>query len=99
MIKSFMLVGLYNIILFAGASYLIVAHDFSAWTYLIVLMLAASLRKDKEQISEEDRQKLMAMFFESFALGHRCGRVNDDVRKEFDELEYKFREQLKEKSN
>lgn len=95
MIKSFIFVGLYNIILFAGASYLIVAHEFSAWVYLVALMLAASLRKEKDHITEEDRQKLMAMFFESFTLGHRCGRTNEDVRESFDELEHKFREELK----
>jgi hypothetical protein len=35
------LVIAYNLALLAGASYLIVVHDFSAWLYLLALMFAA----------------------------------------------------------
>jgi hypothetical protein len=94
-ILKFILVGIYNLILFGGASYLIISHDFSAWIYLIALLLAASLRKDTNEMSNEKRENLVAMFFESFTIGHRCGRTNEDVRASFDELEHKFREELK----
>jgi hypothetical protein len=40
------LVLMYNLALVAGTSYLIVAHDFSAWTYLLALIFAASWNKE-----------------------------------------------------
>lgn len=42
------LVLVYNLSLVAGTSYLIVAHDFSAWTYLLALMFAASWDKESK---------------------------------------------------
>ena len=40
------LVLVYNLALVAGTSYLIVAHDFSAWMYLLALIFAASWNKE-----------------------------------------------------
>jgi hypothetical protein len=40
------LVLVYNLALVAGTSYLIVAHDFSAWMYLLALVFAASWNKE-----------------------------------------------------
>ena len=40
-IIELILVIAYNLSLLAGASYLIVAHDFSAWIYLLALMFGA----------------------------------------------------------
>lgn len=36
------LVIVYNLTLLAGTSYLVLYHDFSAWTYLIALCFGAS---------------------------------------------------------
>ena len=41
-IIELILVIAYNLSLLAGASYLIVAHDFSPWIYLLVLMFGAT---------------------------------------------------------
>ena len=41
-----LLVLSYNLILLFGACYLIVVHDWSAWTLLLVLVLAASWDKE-----------------------------------------------------
>jgi hypothetical protein len=46
------LVVFYNLALLAGASYLIVAHDLSAWLYLLALLFAASWNTEKEKINE-----------------------------------------------
>lgn len=40
------LVLVYNLALVAGTSYLIVAHDFSVWMYLLALIFAASWNKE-----------------------------------------------------
>jgi hypothetical protein len=50
------------------------------------------------ELSDEDKQKLLAIFLESFALGHRCGRVGDNVTDRFNELEDEFRAILKKAS-
>lgn len=50
------------------------------------------------ELSDEDRQKLLAIFLESFALGHRCGRVGDDVADRFNELGNEFKAILKKAS-
>lgn len=42
------LVLAYNLALVAGTSYLIVAHDFSAWMYLLALVFAASWDKESQ---------------------------------------------------
>lgn len=42
------LVLAYNLALVAGTSYLIVAHDFSAWMYLLALIFAASWDKESK---------------------------------------------------
>lgn len=42
------LVLAYNLALVAGTSYLIVAHDFSAWLYLLALVFAASWDKESK---------------------------------------------------
>lgn len=42
------LVLTYNLALVAGTSYLIVAHDFSAWMYLLALIFAASWDKESK---------------------------------------------------
>ena len=46
------LVIAYNLALLAGTSYLIVAHDFSAWMYLLALIFAASWDKESKVIVE-----------------------------------------------
>lgn len=44
-----LMILLYNIILVAGASYLVIQHEFSAWIYVLVVILAGSWsEKDKE---------------------------------------------------
>jgi hypothetical protein len=48
------LVLLYNLSLLAGASYLIIVYDFSAWIYLLALLFAASW-KDKDEKRDDDK--------------------------------------------
>ena len=42
------LVLAYNLVLVTGTSYLVVAHDFSAWMYLLALLFAASWDKESK---------------------------------------------------
>lgn len=44
-----LLVIVYNLILLAGASYLVVAHDMSAWIYVLALIFAASWNTETEK--------------------------------------------------
>ena len=46
------LVVFYNLALLAGASYLVVAHDLSAWLYVLALIFAASWDTEKEKHNE-----------------------------------------------
>ena len=46
------LVIIYNLSLLAGASYLIVVHDFSAWMYLLALIFAAGWNSKPKLIVE-----------------------------------------------
>ena len=45
------LVLLYNLILLAGASYLVVAHDFSGWIFFLVLLFGATYTKKEKNDS------------------------------------------------
>lgn len=36
----------YNLTIIIGATYLIIAHDFSAWIYLLAILLLASWKKE-----------------------------------------------------
>ena len=45
------LVVFYNLALLAGASYLIIYHDFSAWIYLLALIFASGWDAKKSGIT------------------------------------------------
>jgi hypothetical protein len=42
------LVICYNLILVAGASYLVAIHNFSPWIYLLALIFGATWKDDKD---------------------------------------------------
>lgn len=42
------LVVFYNLVLLAGASYLIAVHEFSAWIYLVALVFGAGWKDDSD---------------------------------------------------
>ena len=45
------LILLYNLILLAGASYLVVVHDFSWWIFFLVLLFAGTYGKKEKNDS------------------------------------------------
>jgi len=63
------------------------------WTNAMVCI--ESPQPIKPEPKTDKNEMLLQLFFQSFALGYRCGRVGDDVRKELDALEYEFRQELK----
>lgn len=49
-----LMVLVYNIILLAGASYLVYYKDASAWLYFVVLLVAGSWSSKKEKKEDKD---------------------------------------------
>jgi hypothetical protein len=44
-----LIIALYNLSLFAGTAYLIIEYDWSAWWFLLTVLVMGMYRKDKEE--------------------------------------------------
>jgi TctA family transporter len=43
-----LIIALYNLSLFAGTAYLVIEYDWSAWWFLLTILIMGMYRKDKE---------------------------------------------------
>ena len=44
-----LIIALYNLSLFAGTAYLIIEYDWSAWWFLLTVLVMGMYRRDKEE--------------------------------------------------